>query len=415
MKRQDLAKVLQCLEQIPDYKSRSFATELMLKAASESVELERIKKTPAYVEDKLKEEEKTVTYLKFTKKEIEGMSDNLKRLFSINDKIVTYRIVRGMYQARFRRDGYSIEVAAKTFDTMKLKFMEKLKEVDAERKHAKFPLFSEFVEEWLKIKKQTVKESTFHSYTNLAKSTVLPGLGDKYINEITRKDLQEFLFSLTDAGKNRTAQKLKQMLSAMFDVICDDYPSISNPTKKLVLSHYEVKKGRAFTKEEEYEIIEFCKANPHFYGNSALLVMMYTGMRVGELPSLKVEGDFITCVSLKTRKGYKEIVRTIPISPMMQKVLPLIDFDKARDASQFTSRDALKRIFKDRHIHEFRYTFITRAKECGCNPEAVMIWVGHEFDKDVVTSRVDRGYTTYSKEYFKSEINKIDYEFGQKC
>ena len=94
MKRQDLAKVLQCLEQIPDYKSRSFATELMLKAASESVELERIKKTPAYVEDKLKEEEKTVTYLKFTKKEIEGMSDNLKRLFAINDKIVTYRIVR---------------------------------------------------------------------------------------------------------------------------------------------------------------------------------------------------------------------------------------------------------------------------------------------------------------------------------
>ena len=100
---------------------------------------------------------------------------------------------------------------------------------------------------------------------------------------------------------------------------------------------------------------------------------------------------------------------------MMQKVLPLIDFDKARDASQFTSRDALKRIFKDRHIHEFRYTFITRAKECGCNPEAVMIWVGHEFDKDVVTSRVDRGYTTYSKEYFKSEINKIDYELVQKC
>ena len=44
-----------------------------------------------------------------------------------------------------------------------------------------------------------------------------------------------------------------------------------------------------------------------------------------------------------------------------------------------------------------------------------MIWVGHEFDKDVVTSRVDRGYTTYSKEYFKSEINKIDYELVQKC
>ncbi len=61
-------------------------------------------------------------------------------------------------------------------------------------------------------------------------------------------------------------------------------------------------------------------------------------------------------------------------------------------------------------IHELRYSFITRAKECGCNPELVMKWVGHEFDSDVKTSRVDRGYTTYSQEYILQEINKIDYE-----
>ena len=35
-------------------------------------------------------------------------------------------------------------------------------------------------------------------------------------------------------------------------------------------------------------------------------------------------------------------------------------------------------------------------KECGCNPEIVMKWVGHEYDQDVKTSRVDRGYTDYS-------------------
>ena len=57
----------------------------------------------------------------------------------------------------------------------------------------------------------------------------------------------------------------------------------------------------------------------------------------------------------------------------------------------------------------WNYTFITRAKECGCNQEADMLWAGHEFDKDVVTSRVDRGYTMYSKEYFLEEVKKIDY------
>ncbi len=53
---------------------------------------------------------------------------------------------------------------------------------------------------------------------------------------------------------------------------------------------------------------------------------------------------------------------------------------------------------------------VTRAKECGCNPELVMKWVGHEFDTNVKTSRVDRGYTTYSQEYILQEIDKIDYE-----
>ena len=39
-----------------------------------------------------------------------------------------------------------------------------------------------------------------------------------------------------------------------------------------------------------------------------------------------------------------------------------------------------------------------------------MIWDGHEFDKDVKTSKVDRGYTNYSLEYQLREAEKITYE-----
>ena len=132
-----------------------------------------------------------------------------------------------------------------------------------------------------------------------------------------------------------------------------------------------------------------------------------------ELKTLNFEGDFITCVTGKSRKGHKEVTRYIPISPMMKKVLPLIDFDLAKNSKGDTIRLGFKKIFPKRHCHEFRYTFITRAKECGCNQEAVMLWAGHEFDKDVVTSRVDRGYTTYSKEYFLEEIKKVNYDLAK--
>ena len=336
------------------------------------------------------------------------MPDNLKRLFVINDKIVSYRFINGVYQARLRRDGYNIEVASKSFDIMKQKFIARLIQAEQEKKYAKYPLFKEFIADWLKVKKQTVKELTYKGYVHTITHNLLPQFGDKHVNEITRKDIQDFLFSLTEQGKNRTAQKLKLLLSAIFDIIVEDY-GIKTPMTKIVLSHYEVKKGKAFTKEDEKTIVDFCKDNPHYAGNSALLVLLYTGMRVGELETLTYDGTFIYCESEKTRKGYSKIIRQIPISPMLKKVLPIIDLEQAKATCRYTIRDALKRIFPDRHIHELRYSFITRAKECGCNPELVMKWVGHEFDADVKTSRVDRGYTDYSQEYILQEINKIDY------
>ena len=89
----------------------------------------------------------------------------------------------------------------------------------------------------------------------------------------------------------RTAQKIKVLMTAMFDVICDDY-DIKSPMRKIVLSHYEAKKGNAFTKAEEKQIIDFCAANRQFAGNSALLLLLYTGMRVGEIDSMEFDGKY---------------------------------------------------------------------------------------------------------------------------
>ena len=413
MKDQELAKVLQCLEEIPNEKSRADAMEIVLKAAAESITMERLKKISSFREEK-KIQGKEHGYIKFKKKEIESMPDNLKKLFVVEEKIVTYRFMRGMYQARFRRDGYSIEVASKDFEIMKQKFLEKLKKAEEmmEKTSNRYPKFGEFLKEWLAIKKQTVKESTYKSYCDLTRFNLLERFGETPINELTRREIQGFLFELAEAGKNRTAHKLKQVLNAMFEVIVDDYPELTNPTKKVVLSHYEVKKGVALSKDEEKALIEFCKENPHYQANDAMLVLMYTGMRIGELASITHDDTYITCVSEKTRKGRKEVIRKIPITPMLRKIIGMIDFEKVKSAKKDTVRDGVKRIFPDRHIHEFRYTFITRSKECGVNPEVVMLWAGHESDSDVKTSRVDRGYTTYSEEYLLAESKKIDYEYA---
>jgi hypothetical protein len=39
-----------------------------------------------------------------------------------------------------------------------------------------------------------------------------------------------------------------------------------------------------------------------------------------------------------------------------------------------------------------------------------MLWDGHQFDRDVKSSKVDRGYTQYPDDFYFGEIKKVDYE-----
>ncbi len=379
---------------------------IVLKMASDSAALKAVKNKPA---DKGKGEKK---YLKFTKQEIEIMPAYLKQiLLMYNGNAVTYRYHNGSYETRYRRDGYRVEVYAPDLKTLRMKFLDKIANAKPETKEdTSVPFMKDFISEWLKVKTVTVKDSTLKSYTALIDSHINPNFGDKRISAITRSDVQNYLTDLVKQEKNRTAQKLKQLLSAIFDVATEDY-GIKSPMVKVELPHYEVQKGTSLTKAEERLLADYCLKRKNTTAASAVLVLLYTGMRVGELKSAKLYDNYIECETEKIRKGYAAEFRKIPISPMLRKVMPYINFEKAFSASRDWIKTFLKDILPSHHTHELRYTFITRAKEAGCNLELVMLWDGHKFDAHVKSSAVDRGYTTYSEEYYFKEIEKIDYDF----
>lgn len=351
-------------------------------------------------------------YIQFSKKEICSMPDDIKKLFIIDNKIIKYRYHRGMYHARYRRDGYDIEVASKDFQIMKQKFIAALLE-QTTHKPSKTPLMSDYLDTWLNEKKLSLKDGTYKSYLLLINNTIRPAFGHLHIDRIGRKNIQDFLLQLVEQDKNRTAHKVRQLLGAVFSIAVEDY-DFKNPMIKVRLPHYEVKKGSPLSKAEEKKLIEFVKENRHLSATSSLLILLYTGMRIGELPSMTIENKdgytYIECQTGKTRKGYAAVRRRIPISPMFRKVWDLIDFEKGKAAAPKTVQETLKRVFPDRHVHELRYSFISRCKECSCNLELVMLWDGHEFDKDVKSSKVDRGYTQYSDEVYFGDIEKVNYE-----
>ena len=163
------------------------------------------------------------------------------------------------------------------------------------------------------------------------------------------------------------------------------------------------------TKDEEKQLVDYCLSHSENEASSAILVLLYFGLRRSELKTIEVKDETITCVTSKTKLGRNEVKRTIPFTPVFKRVLKSVDFEKAKRTNVHTIQTTFKKIFSNHHVHELRYTFITRAKEAGCNQEVVMLWAGHSFDKDVKTSVVDRGYTDYSKEYMKAEAQKINY------
>lgn len=360
---------------------------------------------------------------KLSTKELLAMPKKIQKLFAYDDKLISYRFHKGVFEVHYRRNGLDIYASSKDFQDMKRKFIQLLSNAQPTQKlptrnmhepatyNEKYYniLFLDYLNQWLSTKKVTVKASTYAEYERLCEKNLKSAFPDTPIVEMTRGIIQEYLFKFIHAGKARTAQKLHLILTCIFDLAVEDL-DIKNPMKKIELPYYESKKGSAFTKQEERVLVDNCIKNPNAAASSALLILLYFGLRQSELASISVDNETLTCITSKQLKGRVEVTRSIPFTPMVKKVLHYIDFEKAKETKQRTIASAMKRLFPKHHPHELRYTFITRCKECGVNPEVVMLWDGHSFDKDVRTTEVDRGYTDYSQEYLRKEALKVDYE-----
>lgn len=313
--------------------------------------------------------EKKKLYLKFTKKELEQMTAKYKHIFAHGDKIVTYRQKKnGVFEARFHRQGIDIEVSSKDLQTLKQKFIDALNNyaatgsVKAKSKHTVF--FNDFAKNWLSLKEKTTKPLTFKEYKRLFEHDIAPAFADKTLAEIDREFIQTFLFRYVEQDKLRTAEKLQLILRCIFDLAVSDY-KFDSPMAKIVLPKHQSKKGSAFTYAEEKQLVDYCIAHPELTASNALLVLLYTGMRRSELQTLRIiDENWLECDTSKEKMGNDVVPRRIPITPMMKKVLPYIDFERARQTNVNTINTTIKRLFPNHHTHELRYTFITRCKEC---------------------------------------------------
>ena len=347
----------------------------------------------------------------FTTKELSKMPQQFRKIFKIgNVRAHVKRRPDGLYEIRCQINKTLYVATSKYLDICKDKFIEKLKTVKVKELQPKKStiLFNDYILNWLETaKKPFVKEGKYKDYIQTTKAYLLPKFEKRALISIQYGELQAMITQMSDSGKNRTAKKIYQLLSALFEHAVADGVITLSPMAKVKLARYEEVHGVPLTKEEEYALLQEFKRNPSVY-NQAYAFIMYTGLRRSELASVVIEGEWIILTTAKQRKGYKEKVRSMPMPPMLKTLMPLINVDEIKKLAPHILTKHLKIQFDNHHLHDLRHTFITRAQECGIRRGYASMWAGHKADTSI-TSNV---YThlEQNKDVQIEEMKKFQYK-----
>lgn len=220
----------------------------------------------------------------------------------------------------------------------------------------------------------------------------VPQLHKRPFLSLTAPELQQAIIS---AGGSASKQaKIKLLFSKLYQYA--DYLGITdrNLADHLHVTAKSEPNRNPFTAEEIKAIWQM----PQSRWRDCTLIMLYTGMRVGELATIHDINDQYFRAGLKTAAG---INRIIPIHPQIREILMQnIPIQSNSNLIQHW----YKRNLPNHTPHDCRRTFITRADECGMNPTACRQIVGHS-SGDVHTVK----YTLHHPEYLCQEMAKLKY------
>lgn len=353
------------------------------------------------------QESDAIGLLEFSYKEISKMNKSFSKTFIANGRIVHYRRrVRGAhscsYEIRYRRDGYNISVSAPDLPTAKLKFIEAVNRPAGES-YALLNVptaFEDFAEYYFeKFYKRRVVAQTFKSEIGRYKNHIKPYFGNIQLKKITAEACQNLLDNLVERGLGKTADEVKSILNGIFTCAIRHQIIKFNPLDIIVYTQHESVTGTAFTKTEEWELLQATAETPY---QLMFAVALYTGMRPNEYATARIEGRFIVAVNSKRKKGKIEY-KKIPITPMLRPYLNGITELRFYVVNRIGEK--LRTIFPKHTLKDMRKTFNTRCQECGVAEVARKLFMGHSL------GTLNNTYTGLSDEFLLQEGEKFFYTY----
>ena len=312
----------------------------------------------------------------------------------------------GYWQVRYRKGGYDIQFTSKHKKIVAERFREWVQSVNSDQKKKlppkkKATTFGEFAESYFEnVKAVNVKPVTLDMQMRCLRNHILPALGDMQIRMITPLKCQTFLNGLLADGKGRTAEEAKILLKEILRAAIGEKLIDENPMNYVKIPRHQQVHGKALSPEEIVQFISVCEKS--FY-QKQLMLFLYTGIRRGELQSVKFENGFVVVANGKTRKSDRQQYRKIPIAPKLKKYLPISQEEISKSGKVITN--VFKKLFPSHQLYDLRHTFTTRCLESGIPKEVVDVWTGHVNRSDMTTAV----YMHFSDEFMLKEIEKLDY------
>ena len=375
---------------------------------------------------------------------IERRKDNKKRVLKEGE----YQRSNGTFEFKWRdKTGKRHSVYAKTLNELREKELDVLRDtLDGISANTKNLTINDLYAKWKKLKKG-LKENTFSSYKYSYEQFVQPEFGKIKLNDLKRTDVRAFYNYLADERhiKVNSIDCIHTVLHQVLGMAVEDdiirYNPADNALKELKRAHNSGEdKRRALTLEEQRIFEDFLASTPRYaHWQPIFTVMLWTGMRVGELTGLrwedidlengtisvnhtlvyfsrgKQDGCTFAVNTPKTEAGK----RTIPMLPKVREaflkekayqeevgISCKAEVDGFSDfifvnrfgnvQNQSTLNKALKRIIRDCNYelldkssgkeittlpnfsnHSLRHTFTTRMCEAGVNIKAMQDILGH--------------------------------------
>lgn len=267
----------------------------------------------------------------------------------------------------------------------------------------------ELFEKWYSRIEVTASKNVLESH-NMVKNR-LDSLGKKLVKDIKADHIRDWLANID--LKPTTKNRLKSTLNQVFDYAIENDIVNKNPVKFVKVEGKVEKTGSIFTDEEINYLWQH--ADEHV-DNKTMLLLIYTGMRIGELLSIKPEDvhleDGYIIGGSKTEAGRNRVI------PIHHKIMPIVveRLNKYKflvpningTQSNYTAiNHRFKRLMESRgwnhKIHDTRKTAISIMHRYDIPMEVIRVIVGHSGKG--VTEQV---YLYKDPKELVEYINKID-------